>query len=67
MNYDKITQKGLTKREYFSGLAMQAILQKEAWAERIVKEKGDNTLAKDVVRAAMICADELLSELDKIK
>lgn len=53
------TQAGLTKREYFSGLAMQAAdLEKYAdafgdkWAERVAKD-------------SVIMADALLKELEK--
>ena len=49
---------GLTKREYFAGLAMQGIL---ASPEQYSLTNG----AKDVARTAIDCADELLKQLDQ--
>ena len=46
---------GLTKREYFAGLAMQGLLSKFG--------SGDITVAKD----AVIYADALLAELERTK
>jgi len=51
-------QKSLTKREYFSGLAMQGILSSP---EHYTLTQG----AVDVAKRAIDCADELLKQLDK--
>jgi hypothetical protein len=45
---------GLTKREYFAGLAMQGLLAQDSWAsEKVLAEN------------AIIYADELLKQLEK--
>ena len=46
---------GLTKREYFAGLAMQGILSDSEYRKR----------AGDIACAAVAIADVLLSELEK--
>ena len=61
-------QEGLTKREYFAAMAMQSIIQKEVWIERVLSEKsGENSHVNKMVKASLILADALLSELDKTK
>lgn len=55
---------GLTKREYFAVMAMQGILAKEGWAERICSEGGDMPLKKQIAGAAVFMADELLKNLE---
>lgn len=52
---------GLTKREYFAGLAMQAI----ATPHFSEKTEFMESLPKCVAFAAVQCADALLKELDK--
>lgn len=59
---------GLTKREYFAGLAMQGILAKEAFAERIFNEdEGNHSKRTIIAKSSVIMADELLAELEKSK
>ncbi len=53
---DRWRQTGLTKREYFAGLAMQAFLSS-------IGSQNDEVIAKWSVNAA----DSLLEELDKTK
>lgn len=48
---------GLTKREYFAGLAMQASVIRGYWGER----------KQDKAREAIEEADALLAELEKTK
>jgi hypothetical protein len=50
-------QEGLTKREYFTGLAMQGILA----SGRRYTDRQIDVIAKDSVKLA----DELLKQLDK--
>lgn len=54
---------GLTKREYFSGLAMQGLLAKEGWSDRIVSEKS-NALITGIAEASIIAADALIEALN---
>lgn len=67
---------GLTKREYFAGLAMQGIRAAEPWKikpfNRLKKFLGLNTSFsvadnKDVARIAVMQADALLAELSSNK
>jgi hypothetical protein len=65
-----IHQSGLTKREYFAGLAMQGLLASNGDVKYIVKTNDRDiftltaqTLAKD----AILLADVLLKELDNTK
>ena len=51
-------QVGLTKREYFAGLAMQGI---------VTKEKFNDLDVTDIAYVAVKMADDLLKELDKPK
>lgn len=53
--------KGVTKREYFAAMAMQALL-KDAYTDRIINES-EGTQIKQVVKASIIAADELLKQL----
>lgn len=55
-----IKQEGLTKREYFAGLAMQGILAKRFDEEGEYPEYISNT-----VKDAVEYADALLKELEK--
>lgn len=52
---------GLTKREWFAGLAMQGILANATFAERGVKIN-DKTLMNEAV---IDCVDALIIELNK--
>jgi hypothetical protein len=56
---------GLTKREYFAGLAMQGILAHESFFERMCNESGKNTMADVLATASVKMADKLLAELYK--
>jgi hypothetical protein len=55
---------GLTKREMFAMAAMQGILAKESWFERIIGEGGEKTFAESIAYASVKMADELLKQLD---
>ena len=57
----KIECIGLTKREYFAGLAMQGLLANNSLdAELTISKKMAHTIAKDAISVA----DELLKQLD---
>lgn len=58
---------GLTKREYFAGLAMQAMLSNEAALRRFDKWADENLVDPEVLiaDAAIQTSDALLAELDK--
>jgi hypothetical protein len=59
-------QFGLTKREYFAAMAMQGILSKEAWAERIVSEQeSPDALRVQLADASVAMADALITSLNK--
>jgi hypothetical protein len=62
-----VEEKGLTKREYFAGLAMQGILAHESFYERMSNEPGENTMADVLATASVKMADKLLAELEKTK
>ena len=57
-----IHQKGLTKREHFSGLAMQAYLMGNLQHPDVAMMP-----AEEVAREAVAYADALLAELEKSK
>jgi len=52
--------KGLTKREYFAGLAMQAYISMQPYSE--TKNYGNT---EHVIKKALEYADELLKQLSK--
>lgn len=55
---------GLTKREYFAGLAMQAILSTlDKWKD----EGGKQLNADDVSKLAITASDSLLEKLEENK
>lgn len=55
----KVPRGGLTKRELFAAMAMQAVISSDWW-----RPSGpDDT--KTVVQSALLCADALLSALQK--
>lgn len=61
---ETIYQQGLTKREYFAGLAMQGLLT------RVPNRQGGETdlgvdEAKRIVIESVIIADELLKQLER--
>jgi hypothetical protein len=56
---------GLTKREYFAGLAMQGILSNESFYERMSNEGGENKMVDKVSIASVKMADALLEALSK--
>jgi len=51
---------GLTKREYFAGLAMQGLLASPLKLNNSSDKKDD-----DIVRASINLAEKLIAELDK--
>lgn len=60
---------GLTKREYFAGLALQATISNHEWLESLIvvgKSRGDGT-AKVVCDSSVEFADSLLEALNEIK
>jgi hypothetical protein len=67
MSNSEMEHMGLTKREYFAGLAMQGILAHESFFDRICHESGENTMADVLVTASVKMADKLLAELEKTK
>lgn len=56
---------GLTKREYFAAMAIQGLLSREGWSERITNEQVLDSLKNNIATAAVEMADELLKQLDK--
>jgi hypothetical protein len=52
---------GLTKREYFAGLAMQGMLSNSA----LVRELNTTNEIASICNASLLCADELLKQLEK--
>ncbi len=59
--YDGILQEGLTKREYFAGLAMQGLLVNFNKNDLY----GNPNSSLIISKIAIKCADDLLKELDK--
>lgn len=59
--------KGLTKREYFAGLAMQAILSNPDMLRGKIHNEENNgkTLSEVVIKDCLIYTDELLKQLDQ--
>jgi len=57
--------KGLTKREHFAGLALQGLLSKEGYYDRIICEGGDITERAKIAQAAVIMADLVIAELNR--
>jgi hypothetical protein len=62
-NTHTIVESGFTKREIFAMHALQGILAKESWVERIIGEGGEKTFAESVAYASVKMADELLKQL----
>lgn len=60
--YGGILQTGLTKREYFAGLAMQGILANPSVGKIIDGERFVDKIA--VSQSSVIIADELLKQLE---
>jgi hypothetical protein len=61
-------QKGLTKREYFAGLAMQGLLANSGGVIQANEMSGTGWCNGDAESMAQLCiesADALLKELDK--
>lgn len=56
--------KGLTKREYFAGLAAQGIVANQEWMENAMASSGLSG-SECVAKGAVNIADALLAELDK--
>jgi len=61
--YDQVAL-GLTKREHFAGLALQAVLSNPKF-EELIDQSGEVTGAYAIAESAVIMADALLLELDK--
>lgn len=61
--YDMHIQEGITKREYFAGLAMQGLTSNSDWA----KTSGDDwdDYKKRLASGAVEIADELLKQLEQ--
>ncbi len=55
---------GLTIRQQFAMAAMQGILAKESFTERIANEN-EQYLANQIAVAAVVMADNLIAELNK--
>ena len=62
---DSINKNGLTKREIFAIAAMQGILAKESWLERLASEQSENGMIQKVVKASIRISDELLKQLEQ--
>lgn len=54
---------GLSKREYFAGLAMQGLLSKMGDSERIANESSE-FLKNQIAYASKVMADTLLKQLE---
>jgi hypothetical protein len=53
---------GLTKREYFAGLAMQGLLANPKWLDVIIEENQE--YSETIVRGCLDIPDELLKQLE---
>jgi len=64
-----IQHKGLTKREYMATQALNGLMAREGWAERLMKEQanGGTTLAAQLGEAAVKAADALIFALNTTK
>ena len=62
-NNGTILQTGLTKREYFAGLAMQGILSNQQLVGYL-NAKDDSEDAQLISKAAVFVADKLLKQLE---
>lgn len=56
---------GLTKREYFSALAMQGLLSNDGLLMFHAKEFPDKKLKEIIAEQSVIAADALITELNK--
>lgn len=61
--HKEVMHSGLTKREYFAGLAMQGLCANGAWLQAAIEHSTDVPGA--VADAARDIADALLAELEK--
>lgn len=58
---------GINKREYFAGLVLQGLVNREGWAERFNNERSDDSLMNTLAIASVKMADELLKQLEIAK
>lgn len=61
LNEDKSGLRGLTKREYFAGLAMQALISNSSIVPRIQPDNGKDLQLLSMTSISI--ADELLKQL----
>ena len=54
---------GLTKREYFAGLAMQGLYSNHEWAKNLTEDDWDEYKER-LVSSSIEIADELLKQLE---
>ena len=61
------SEDGLSKREYYAGRAMQAILSNQTFLETVLKAAGGQraVAATAIANEAITMADALLAELSK--
>lgn len=64
-NTDAVVNNGLTKREYFAGLAMQGLLSRPPQEPIRLSGGGCPSPAYDLIAEAIKKADELLKQLEK--
>lgn len=67
IDYNPINQQatGLTKREHYTGIALQGLLSKEGHYDRIICEGGEITERAKIAQAAVIMADLVIAELNR--
>ncbi len=61
-NFKMVIQEGLTKREYFAGLAMQGIVSNQQFLNNLIEKQ--TPLEVLVSKACVEIADELLKQLE---
>lgn len=62
--YEKALSKEISRRDYFAGLAMQALIAKSPLAERMNTDKDGIEKRRRTVAGAQLYADEMIAYLD---
>jgi len=60
---EDVIRKGLTKREYFAGLAMQGLCSNNEWSKNLTTDDWDSYKER-LISGSVELADELLKQLD---
>lgn len=59
------TQYGLTKREYFAGLALQGLLANNEWLKLLIEDGNFDDYSVRLTNSSLHIADELLKQLEQ--